>query len=491
MPAEPERDIEKTLKAYAERRRQQAGAPLELHLATRRMLQAEAARLRTGKAKHSGFWSEMAALIRRRLVIASALVAMVVAITLVFVPALNRAKRDQMASTRSLDGATRREPSAGELAKARTFDDSLADKKKLSNAVETSTLSAERAVALDQSAAASANEKQKDAANAPLNRPVTSPEPLLADRLDTAKVAAIGQNAGPAPSSLPEGGVGGHSFAANSLTSAAPPPPGVLGVARQRAGEILPTFQATNALAFRSEAAQVQNQTDNLTLSTAAASAPPVNFAAQAPPISAPPSGALAAPALAMSDSDSAAVTQRFYRLYGSARKTTTTKAPRNRGVLDSFRVEQSGAMIRVIDGDGSVYSGFVQASDQPSQQFYNSGARSAREAESAQPATKAAPDQPADARSAGLPAASGYYFRVTGTNQTSRQPVVFSGTFMPVSPQISGVITGSQGRAVSGLVQPATATPGALPLSRLQLRGRALIGATNAIDVNASSTPQ
>ncbi|KAF0180869.1 MAG: Uncharacterized protein FD161_587 [Limisphaerales bacterium] len=45
MSAEPQRDIEKDLLAYKQRRDGQLGAPVELHPATRRMLQGEAARV--------------------------------------------------------------------------------------------------------------------------------------------------------------------------------------------------------------------------------------------------------------------------------------------------------------------------------------------------------------------------------------------------------------------------------------------------------------
>ena len=44
MANEPERPIEKLLRAAANKRRDDAGAPLELHPATRRLLQGEAAR---------------------------------------------------------------------------------------------------------------------------------------------------------------------------------------------------------------------------------------------------------------------------------------------------------------------------------------------------------------------------------------------------------------------------------------------------------------
>src|SRR5688572_24609064 len=44
MAAEPEKKIEELLKSYSRKRRDDAGAPLEMHPATRRMLQGEAAR---------------------------------------------------------------------------------------------------------------------------------------------------------------------------------------------------------------------------------------------------------------------------------------------------------------------------------------------------------------------------------------------------------------------------------------------------------------
>ncbi len=60
MPTEPERDIEKTLRAYAKKRRDDPGAPVEMHPATRRLLQGEVARLRGGKAPDKpNFWAQL------------------------------------------------------------------------------------------------------------------------------------------------------------------------------------------------------------------------------------------------------------------------------------------------------------------------------------------------------------------------------------------------------------------------------------------------
>ena len=53
MPDEP--DIEKTLRAYANRRRQEGGAPPQLHPATRKLFQDEVARLNRAARPAAGF----------------------------------------------------------------------------------------------------------------------------------------------------------------------------------------------------------------------------------------------------------------------------------------------------------------------------------------------------------------------------------------------------------------------------------------------------
>src|SRR3954468_16845893 len=51
MPAQPDNSkIEELLKAYAKKRREEMGAPVELHPATRKMLQAEVERQRPAPA---------------------------------------------------------------------------------------------------------------------------------------------------------------------------------------------------------------------------------------------------------------------------------------------------------------------------------------------------------------------------------------------------------------------------------------------------------
>lgn len=97
MTNEPERNIEKRLRAYAQKRRQDAGEPLELHPATRRMLQEEVSRLRAKNRGASWLVRALAALRipaqagQRFAVAACALAALGVAAAL-FLPALSRSK---------------------------------------------------------------------------------------------------------------------------------------------------------------------------------------------------------------------------------------------------------------------------------------------------------------------------------------------------------------------------------------------------------------
>ncbi len=69
------------LKAYADKRRQDAGQPLELHPATRRLLQAEAARLRPSSGQRGYSWREMLVMFWPRMAFAAVLVVVMTAIT--------------------------------------------------------------------------------------------------------------------------------------------------------------------------------------------------------------------------------------------------------------------------------------------------------------------------------------------------------------------------------------------------------------------------
>src|ERR1041384_5435214 len=58
MPLEPDNNIDELLQAYAKKRREQMRAPLEVHPATRNLLQAEVARTFPRKSSAAESWLE-------------------------------------------------------------------------------------------------------------------------------------------------------------------------------------------------------------------------------------------------------------------------------------------------------------------------------------------------------------------------------------------------------------------------------------------------
>jgi hypothetical protein len=85
MAAEPEKKIDKLLEAYARKRREDAGEPLEVHPATRRMLQAEVAKLRSGRAESAPPWWQSLFLVWPRFAAALAIFVMLALGVWVFV----------------------------------------------------------------------------------------------------------------------------------------------------------------------------------------------------------------------------------------------------------------------------------------------------------------------------------------------------------------------------------------------------------------------
>ena len=150
--------------------------------------------------------------------------------------------------------------------------------------------------------------------------------------------------------------------------------------------------------------------------------------------------------------------------------------------VLANFQVQQNGNAIRIVDADGSVYDGSLQP-------------ESAVAASRSPPGTSAAPVTvlaQADQKKAAVgleeeaQAAQNYFFRVSGMNQTLKQSVVFSGNLLAYvnaarnPPQ-------SFGRSVGGQLQPVFTNQ--LPWRSSRIAGTAVISDTNHIEINA--TPQ
>ena len=172
---------------------------------------------------------------------------------------------------------------------------------------------------------------------------------------------------------------------------------------------------------------------------------------------------------------------QRYFQAGSQAYKEaaafqkTKTAAP----VLSSFLVELRGQELKVVDGDGSIYSGQVQA-PRPA-----GGLRGAKtKPPAAAPAAAAAKDA-VDRAAVDLDrlVAQNHSFRVAGTNRTLRKQVVFTGDLISSTNlflwrQLTGAALAN---APAG-----SNTWQALPLRDSRITGKVVVGGGKALPVDA-----
>ena len=156
--------------------------------------------------------------------------------------------------------------------------------------------------------------------------------------------------------------------------------------------------------------------------------------------------------------------------------------------VLVNFQVQQNGNAVRVVDADGSVYDGSL---------LPKSAIAQSEPAPAATPAPPvAAPAQVARAKTIASRDESqttqNYFFRVTGTNQTLKQNVVFAGNLVAANaatnPQQASSASGNWGVGGAGgdQLQSALTNQSQLPWSNSRIAGTAVIAGTNQIEINA-----
>lgn len=157
-------------------------------------------------------------------------------------------------------------------------------------------------------------------------------------------------------------------------------------------------------------------------------------------------------------------------------------KAPR---VLENFQLQQSGDSLSVVDEDGSIYQG----SWQPGGDFVAATESSLAKAPGAIPAQhEAGKDLPA-AQNRGQTRsqpAQNYFFRVTGTNRSLGQNVVFTGNLLALT---NGAQNGPAGFGGFGGRASNAGQLGIFQNSRIA--GTAVINFTNAIKIDALPATQ
>jgi hypothetical protein len=156
--------------------------------------------------------------------------------------------------------------------------------------------------------------------------------------------------------------------------------------------------------------------------------------------------------------------------------------------VLANFRIEQQGPHVRVIDGDGSVYRGYVDEANTVYKQVV------AQKEQAANLHNRARLQSPRDASATtgvGQQQMTNFYFyRVEGTNRSLNQNVVFTWNFAPTNEAIAA----AQKHYNDNLLN---STPEELPsqfpelLQNSFINGRAQLGESRQYEINAVPLPQ
>lgn len=465
-----ERPIGKLLRRFAKKRREDAGAPLEMHPATRRLLQGEVARqFRKGGTEKNSFIGRLTALRGRWLYVTATASAVLIAATWMLMnnskPAVGNLAKQEAAPAKSPPRRL-----AAELAK--NFDQTVP---MLAPAPETGVVAEEPINA----PALAAVEKPKDTdewkAAGPVVTVTTDSERrgALADRSDATTTTAAAGTAGetyiagnkiapapalaPATDKLDESLAGARRLTPSPVSASAPASPGrSAAVAAAR-----PRPAATES--FAGVGAGQDSQ-----VGTATPAAPPP---ADAAAVFESRASAPIARGGGVERENLPALSQSFANLSPNPKSERKLKAAPTSPVLLNFQVEQAGNQLRVIDGDGSTYLGEVGAAHKALSGDKRKGAEALKDAR------KLALASPAQS------SAANNFYRVTGTNRTLNQQVVFTWNFIEVTNALA------QAQAVGGSLKNQTAnSTQQIPalFNNSGISGRAQINASKEIEINA-----
>jgi prepilin-type processing-associated H-X9-DG protein len=194
----------------------------------------------------------------------------------------------------------------------------------------------------------------------------------------------------------------------------------------------------------------------------------------------------------------STAVSQQFVQTGSAANMQqifkNATASAKVAPVLANFQIQQNGNAISVVDGDGSVYNGRVLAGDTAVQNELAAGQKlySPR----ATPPPPQLQEKAMQMNKNADQSSQNYYFRVTGMNRSLQQNVVFTGNMTTISnagqlgQQMVNAPAGGSGGG--NVFQPSVANQVQQSLlSNSRITGTALINNTNAIEINAVPVPQ
>lgn len=467
MSSEPQRDIEKDLLAYKLRRGEQLGAPLELHPATRKMLQGEAARaasrpLLTSEEAAKNFVRSFVmshqqpsffARYRQRIIWGGAMCA---CLTLVLAVLRNDPR---LASTPSQvsDPQTAKPQATVAATKQQTEGESLARTKQPAPAADKVQELAKTSTA-PVASPPPANPRGAAVASAP---------PLVRD-LDRKLVE---KKEASQPTQIAKALKAVQVADALSATE------------DKKSGEVMKLKRSAGDESLRANLA-------------AAAGA---SGGAGIPPASAPSTASAAQLFGANSAPEASQVRQQFLQLDNQARYRKNFNSPPMPQVMQDFAFERTGDRVRIVDADGSTYEGTVMRA--PVEEV-RANAVSKLDAAKERKDSLAQPTQSADPQSS-------YRFYANGVNRKLNQSVEFRGEWQAAVPAqsspttpglqpvalgvrlerkvaekaeqtvLSNSLSGSAAKVLNYQQSQNAAAPG-------RISGRAVVGGKNEFDINA-----
>jgi hypothetical protein len=500
---EEERKIEKLLRAYAKKRRADAGDPLKLHPARRRQLQEEARRreAKPDEDESLSLW----ALFRQQWAFLLGFALIIFFAAAMFLPALSSAKKK--AQNISAMSNLKEIGVAAQMAAADANGTLPASLDALTNSLVSATVLTDPQSGrrfIYAAGGALLDRLQSNAVLAYSPEDINGRAVLLADgtveyanRKRFTELTNHVQLALAKDNNFSFGGSGGGGGVSTGLPMAqtpamALPPP--MALAPATPAEKVETFRASNA--------EVNDQVNASTL--AANDTPAVN------------SPATAQFTRAGSQAAQLAQTQ-LGALQNSFRNNAVSiSAP---AVLANFLVQQTGKAIRILDADGSVYDGAVIDYDAYATTTPPGMAPPATKApeltEGLSPASNGAfgaggtrtPELPGGSSGSvsgsvrrmakaigGQPSAvQNYFFRVAGINLTLKQNVVFTASLTVTSNNVAaGEMIVTNSLIQSQVHMPAQQTyenrPQSVIWSNARIAGTAVVSETNIIKIDATS---
>jgi hypothetical protein len=495
MANEPERPIEKLLRAAAKKRRDECGAPLELHPATRRLLQGEVTRkfARPGGERRS--FAEMLVQLWPRFAGGAAIFAVLALAVYVLEPGAGPSSQEALlASNKAMPPAdeTRQFLSPPSAAVAMT----PAAPAPVPEATPQTLAFADKPLPVRPSPAGRLGTEQealaKDSILAPQEpaareRLAFATAPQVADKKEpAARMLAV---SGGAVAQAPAGAMNGGLERRYGLVNGPVPPAGMPPAPAPSAPVASPPVAVKIMAADESTKLAVAKSGQ---AGSAYKSIAEVASANRKKPASTATDGLLKYAAEARSGAKPGSITQSFARVApeAKAKAALADKAAPAHPVLAAFQVEQAGSALRIVDGDGSVYSGYVQIATAARRQR-STKAESSAATRAPQALGAVLEERPAASLDSDQLAQPAYFFRVAGTNRSLNKKVVFTGNLMAATNLVlwQPVTNNLQFGGGVGGFQESGPQPGLLPFLHSRISGKVVIGNGKAVEINAIPT--